>query len=152
MLVPAARRQLAQSRHQLLSTMVLMGINRIVVTSGRVRAKLDFHIDATDTGQGRDRQPVRPQARHEHRQAGFGSAAPRLRTSVAYVRTAKQVSSDEINVDVDLTGELDLKFESETFPLERFADSGLIGQIQAATPNPEGNPVAAPRSTQSTPP
>ena len=49
-LVPAARRQLAQSRHQLLSTMVLMGINRIIVTSGRVRAKLDFHIDATDIG------------------------------------------------------------------------------------------------------
>ena len=48
---PAARRQLAQQRHQLLSTMVLMGINRIVVTSGRIRAKLDFHIDATDTAQ-----------------------------------------------------------------------------------------------------
>ena len=62
------------------------------------------------------------------------------------------MSSDDINVDVDLTGELDLKFESETFPLERFADSGLIAQIQTATPNPEGNPVAAPRSTQTTPP
>src|SRR5262249_16072500 len=47
-LVPAARRHLARSRHQLLSTMVLMGINRIVVTSGRINAKMGFRIDAKD--------------------------------------------------------------------------------------------------------
>src|SRR5262249_21185423 len=49
-LVPAARRQLAQSRHSMLSTMVLMGINRIVVTSGRIKAAMVFHIDAKDHG------------------------------------------------------------------------------------------------------
>ncbi len=36
-LVPAARTQLATSRQQLLATMVLMGINRIVVTDGLIR-------------------------------------------------------------------------------------------------------------------
>jgi len=41
-LVPAARRHLAGSRQQVLSTMVLMGINRIVVTDGRLAAKLGF--------------------------------------------------------------------------------------------------------------
>jgi hypothetical protein len=35
-LVPAAKRRLAASRQQLLSTMVLMGINRIVVTDGSI--------------------------------------------------------------------------------------------------------------------
>jgi hypothetical protein len=49
-LVPAARRYLARSRHQLLSTMMLMGINRIVVTSGRIAAKMGFRIQAQDTG------------------------------------------------------------------------------------------------------
>src|SRR5204862_543888 len=52
-LVPAARRRLAQQRHQLLSTMVLMGINRIVVTSGRIYAKMGFQIDASDSGSRR---------------------------------------------------------------------------------------------------
>src|SRR5262249_18687838 len=47
-LVPAARRQIAQSRHSMLSTMMLMGINRIVVTSGRIRAQMGFRIDAKD--------------------------------------------------------------------------------------------------------
>lgn len=41
-LVSAARRHLAGSRQQVLSTMVLMGINRIVVTDGRLAAKLGF--------------------------------------------------------------------------------------------------------------
>ncbi|HEX8692465.1 MAG TPA: hypothetical protein VF746_08610 [Longimicrobium sp.] len=40
-LVPAARR-LATSRQQLLATMVLMGINRIVVTDGFISARLEF--------------------------------------------------------------------------------------------------------------
>lgn len=37
-LVPAARRRIAATRQHLLATMVLMGINRIVVTSGSIPA------------------------------------------------------------------------------------------------------------------
>jgi hypothetical protein len=46
--VPAARTQLATSRQQLLATMVLMGINRIVVTDGRISAKVMFDFQARD--------------------------------------------------------------------------------------------------------
>jgi hypothetical protein len=125
--------------------MVLMGINRIVVTSGRVKAKLDFHIEAGDTGEAESASQF--DFKHDSAAAGwFGFGGAAQRTSVAYVQTAKQVASDEISVDVDLTGELDLKFESETFDLNRFADLGTIGQIQAGTPNPAANPLAAPTS------
>ena len=37
---PAAIRRLATQRQQLLATMVMMGINRIVVTSGKIGAKI----------------------------------------------------------------------------------------------------------------
>jgi hypothetical protein len=46
--VQAARTQLATSRQQLLATMVLMGINRIVVTDGRIAAKVMFDFKAQD--------------------------------------------------------------------------------------------------------
>ena len=69
-----------------------------------------------------------------------------MKTSVAYVSSPSRWP-DEINVEVDLSGELDLKFKSENFPLERFADSGVIGQIQGGTANPAANPA-----TQPTPP
>ncbi|MGH7454300.1 MAG: hypothetical protein ACRENG_23295 [bacterium] len=48
-LVQAARTQLATSRQQLLATMVLMGINRIVVTDGHISAKVMYDFQARDT-------------------------------------------------------------------------------------------------------
>jgi len=49
LLVPAARTQIATGRQQLLATMVMMGINRIVVTDGRIQAKVMFDFQAKDT-------------------------------------------------------------------------------------------------------
>ena len=50
-LVQSARTQLATSRQQLLATMVLMGINRIVVTDGKIQAKIMYDFQARDTAQ-----------------------------------------------------------------------------------------------------
>jgi hypothetical protein len=47
-LVTAARTQLATSRQQLLATMVLMGINRIVITDGKIQAKIMYDFQARD--------------------------------------------------------------------------------------------------------
>jgi hypothetical protein len=46
--VLAARNQLAASRQQLLATMVMMGINRIVVTDGKIQAKILYDFQARD--------------------------------------------------------------------------------------------------------
>lgn len=47
-LVIAARTQLARQRQQLLASLVLMGINRIVVTDGRIHAKILYDFQARD--------------------------------------------------------------------------------------------------------
>ncbi len=47
-LVPAARTQLATSRQQLLATTIMMGINRIVVTDGKIAAKVMYDFRARD--------------------------------------------------------------------------------------------------------
>ena len=47
-LVPAARTTVATGRQQLLATMVMMGINRIVVTDGKISAKVVFDFKASD--------------------------------------------------------------------------------------------------------
>lgn len=47
-LVPAARNDLAKQRQSLLATMLLMGINRIIVTDGKINAKLRFDFRARD--------------------------------------------------------------------------------------------------------
>jgi hypothetical protein len=47
-LVLAARTQLARQRQQLMASLVLMGINRIVVTDGRISAKILYDFQARD--------------------------------------------------------------------------------------------------------
>ena len=47
-LVVGARMQLAKQRQQLMASIVLMGINRIVVTDGRISAKVMYDFRASD--------------------------------------------------------------------------------------------------------
>jgi len=144
-LVPAARRQLAQSRQQILSTMVLMGINRIVVTSGRINAKMGFRIDARDTGQVQTASQFDLKNETSFSYGGglagwlAGGPKVRVKNTVAYVSSTKKDSSDEIDVHADLTGEVDLKFKSDYFPMERFAKPEMLALIQGHTPNPAAN-------------
>lgn len=143
-LVPAARRRLAQNRHQMLSTMVLLGINRIVVTSGRIRAQMGFRIDTSDRAVAAKASEF--DARQETT-TGFGGglvgflggASAQHRNSVVYVSSTKKDSSDEITVHADLTGEVDLKFKSDYFPLNRLATPQMLAAIQGNTPNPAAN-------------
>jgi hypothetical protein len=147
-LVPAARRSLAQQRHSMLSTMVLMGINRIVVTSGRIKASMMFHIDAKDQAKAATASEF--DFAHEHRtKVGFGGGLAswlggpggesETKTSVSYVSTAAKDSSDELNVKADLNGEVEVKFKSDYFPMERFANPQMFALIQGHTPNPQAN-------------
>ncbi|MFM0631234.1 hypothetical protein [Paraburkholderia xenovorans] len=48
-LVLAARMQLAKQRQQLMASLVLMGINRIVVTDGKISAKIMYDFQARDS-------------------------------------------------------------------------------------------------------
>ena len=156
-LVPAARRHLAKQRHQMLSTMVLMGINRIVVTSGRINAKMGFRIDTKDTGRAESASQFDWKNEAEFSFGGglsglFGGPRGRVRNTVAYVSSSKKESSDSIDVHADLTGEVDLKFKSDYFPMERFAKPELMALIQGHTPNPAANaPVTGGGPGQQTP-
>jgi hypothetical protein len=48
-LVMAARMQLAKQRQQMLASMVLMGINRIVITDGKISAKIMYDFTSRDS-------------------------------------------------------------------------------------------------------
>jgi hypothetical protein len=65
-LVQAARTQLATSRQQLLATMVLMGINRIVVTDGKIQAKILYDFQARDNQKRRRSAAAMDYARDQY--------------------------------------------------------------------------------------
>jgi hypothetical protein len=135
--IPEARRTLAEMRHQSLATMVMMGINRIVVSDGEINAKLVFHIDATEsmTLTFNDYKPTNWTLAGKLGGNAFGASG-------LVVNTMNLNAQSDVNMNADLTGEVRVRFRSDYFPLERFADSQAIQLINShakvAQPLPAG--------------
>lgn len=145
-LVPAARRKIARGRQQMLASMVMMGVNRIVVTAGRIYAKMGFHIDAHDYGSASAASKF-DETNVSTATGWFGFGGGATVNAVTYVSTTKKDSNDSINLETDLTGEVELKFKTDYLPLERMATPQMIGAIQGNTPNPAAN---TPQQTKTT--
>ncbi|HEX8985379.1 MAG TPA: hypothetical protein VF767_08105, partial [Bryobacteraceae bacterium] len=131
--VPGARRYLAQQRQQTLATMVMLGINRVLVEDGEIQAKLQFHIDASESTK------IRFDETKTSAGTLAGSAARNpFNANAVLVNTASLNAQSNINVRADLTGQVRVKFKSDAFPLERFADSAAIQLINqnARVPQP----------------
>jgi hypothetical protein len=119
-LIEAARQHVGEGRMQTLATMVLMGINRVVVNEGDVKAKLQFHAQARDL----------VKADIEQSAGGIASrGADADQTTQMMVSTLKANAQADASIKADLMGEVRISFRSETFPLERFADTAAIQLI-----------------------
>ena len=138
-IVPAARRSIAERRQSVLATMVLMGINRVVVDDGEISAKLIFHIDASETTALRFDQTKTTGGN----MAGHAGRNP-FSAQAVMVNTVSLNAQSDLNVRADLTGQVKVRFRSETFPLERFADSVAIQLINSNAAVPTTNPTANP--------
>jgi hypothetical protein len=124
-LVARARNRLGEERLQSLATMVLMGINRIVVNEGHIRTKLQFHAAA------RDRRKVEMQQLTAGQAAGIaGRQVSMARAARTQVSTARANVQADASIKADLMGEVNLVFSTETFPLADFADTPAIQLIQ----------------------
>jgi hypothetical protein len=148
-LMPAARRRMAMDRQQLLATMVLMGINRIVVTNGNISASVIFQLKTRDVVE-RDFTQTAEQAGGKYATSqtrpGFWSW---FRPSVTRERESswgnfkvttvqEEDSESSVEMKANLSGKVNINFKSETFPLERMADILQINEIQQKVPGAGG--------------
>ena len=124
--IPETRRTLAEMRHQSLATMVMMGINRIVVSDGEINAKLVFHVDASESMSltFNDYKPTNWTLAGKLGGNAFGASG-------IVVNTTSLNAQSEVNMNAQLTGEVRVRFRSDYFPLERFADSAAIQLISS---------------------
>ena len=139
-LVPLARRQLAQQRQQMLATMVMLGMQRIVVDSGRITAAMRFHIDTRSAAQ--EDRASRFDFRNQSTASGSFSAgqwgaSASVSNTIGYVNTQRSMSSEEMNTDLDLSSSVEINFRSDYLPLNRMASGEQAARIQANTLNPE---------------
>lgn len=155
-LVPAARQRVAMDRQQLLATMVMMGINRLVVTDGHIEAKVLFQLDTQSTRTKKQSRTSDWSSQYERRKGqGYDDTA-----STSYsddnrqsngnyswyshndenyssnfkVKTVQETdSADKIKMHAELGGQVRLNFKSDYFPLEKMADNLSIDQIKGKT-------------------
>jgi hypothetical protein len=156
-LVPAARRRMAMDRQQMLATMVLMGINRLIVTDGKLEASVIFElatkdkvtrgfnltkdydytsqtkhesgVDGTFTGEGKGR---RYDFKHESSWYNKNYREDNVHFTMHTMR--REDSEASVDLKTKLSGRVNLNFRSETFPLERMADVLQIQNIRDKAP------------------
>ena len=145
-LVGAARTQMARMRQQMLSSMVLLGINRIVVTDGLINAKVMFDFRASDQARRRSRASLydSDESRNRNTTGGgfvmpWGGAASVNENEQSHVTTVQssvdENSESKAELKAKLTGEVRVNFKSDYFPMEKLASPGMIASIQGnATP------------------
>ncbi|HYE41381.1 MAG TPA: hypothetical protein VEB23_15695 [Ramlibacter sp.] len=167
-LVPAARRRMALDRQQLLATMVMMGVNRLVVTHGTIEASCMFELNTTDAVKRRMKQERsadwhaqnKSEAGYEgsysRKSSGFlGMGTKRQLNQSWYgksshedsanfsVSTSRSEDSDaKVQMHAKLAGKVNVQFKSDYFPMERMVDVMQIQAIRAKTPDGATAPAA----------
>jgi hypothetical protein len=145
--VEGAQMQLARMRQQQLATMVLLGINRIVVTEGEIKATVQFDVSGKDTaGRQADASMADTQthfdAKHSYDYqrnrsfwgtsgSGSGSSSSDINTRVSTAGSnVHDDSESKAEAKAKMTGYVQVKFKSETFPLDRMASQVEVQQMQ----------------------
>ena len=148
-ILPKARQRVATNRLQTLSTMVLLGMNRVIVKDGSIGARLRFRAAAADhvavdyaVSDGGDEPPSTEWGRRGSRTYD----APKTKVSTVGVN----VQSDS-ELKAELFGDVKINFASETVPLDRFVDDARRNVLERharptarATAPAAAQPPAAP--------
>ena len=145
-LVPLVQRQLARTRQQMLATMVQMGMQRIVIDSGRLNASMRFHIDtrsaaAEDRGNRFDLQHTST-AKGNFGMGAWGASAS-ISNTIGYVSTSQVQTTEEMNTELDLDSSVELNFHTDYLPLDRMATGTQQQRIQQNSLNPQAEAAAA---------
>lgn len=140
-LLPMAREKAAKTRLQTLATMVLMGINRIVVKDGTIGARLRFRAAAADRAAVQYASGGDPGTGGETWGSRGGAGEPLPSTKVSTVGVNVQSDSE---LKAELFGEVKINFASETVPLDRFVDDAQRALLERHSRQLPSAPPAAP--------
>jgi len=156
-LVTAARLQMAKSRQQLLASMVMLGINRIVVTDGSIVAKVVFDMRAEDKAKRKYTASMHDEEAQRSKQtlnasyggwfspvdvsAGFEAEQSHMATVGS---SLDETSESKAEVKAKLSGEVRVNFKSDYLPMEKMATPEMMSVIQGnSTPYNPNTPKAA---------
>ena len=155
-LVTAARLQMARSRQQLLSSMVMLGINRIVVTDGSITAKVVFDMRADDRARRAFTASMQDRAAQRYKESmsmSHGSWYTPFSAEASFEGEQEHVatvgsavdenSESKAQVKATLSGDVRVNFKSDYLPLEKMATPEMMSVIQGnSTPYNPNTPAS----------
>lgn len=136
---------MAQEQRALLRETILMGVSRLVVEKGVVRATCEFNFKATENIQRSNMDQTKTS-----RQGGgglgvgflgfrFGGGGSTKTTKISISSVAGQQSSE---LTSKLTGFVEIQFKSDYFRLDNFAE--MYGKIKSESPSAAAPAAALP--------
>jgi len=139
-ILPKARERVAQQRLSTLSTMVLLGMQRVVIKDGSIGARLRFRAAATDNA------AVQYATSNDPGTGGTTWGARGSEGAITKVSTVGVNAQSDSELKAELFGDVKINFASETLPLDRFIDDAqrtlLERHSRQAAPRPGAAPAA----------
>jgi hypothetical protein len=130
-----AQIEMAKLRQKQLATMVLLGINRIIVTDGLINAKVVIDVKASDTATTQTTASSFD-ASEEQKRSGSGGgwfssdfSDNRSRHATLVKSGTEEGSDSRVEAKAKLTGEVRVAFKSDVFPLDKVASQTQIDSI-----------------------
>lgn len=127
----------------MLATMVMLGMQRIVIDSGKINASMRFHID-TRSAANEDKGSQFGMQNRVKAGGSFGigawGASAEVENTISYVSTQRSQNTEEINTDVDLNSSVELNFRTDYLPLNQMAAQAQADRIRNASLNPTATP------------
>jgi hypothetical protein len=146
--LPQARSQVAQQRLSTLSTMVLLGMQRVVIKDGTIGARLRFRAAAAD------RAAVQYATSNDPSSGGTTWGARGSEAAITKVSTVGINAQSDSQLNAELFGDVKINFGTEQLDLDRFvgeAQRNLLERHSRRTHAPAAQ-VAAPTPAPAVPP
>lgn len=134
-LAQMAQLEMARLRQKQLATMVLMGINRIIVTDGQINAKVMIDVRTSDRSTKTDTASMHDKKTknrvHGHSGDWLSSNYDRTHeTHKTLVSSAvDNTSESKADMKAKLSGEVKVNFKSETYPLDKLASQTELESV-----------------------
>jgi hypothetical protein len=120
--------------------MIQMGLQRIVIESGRLNASMRFHIDTSSAATNdRGSQFDMRNTTEVGVGAKFGpwGAEAKMQNTIGYVSTDRTQTNEQMNTSVDLDSSVELVFRTDYVPLAHLAGVAEAERIRVNTINPD---------------
>jgi hypothetical protein len=141
------RAYLSRKRQKVIASLLQLGMNRLVIDHGKIKAGMNFSIDAHSAAE--ENRARRFEMQHSSTAGASVGAGPwsvnaSMTNSIGIVNTNQSHRSEEMNQSANVNADVELHFHSDYLPLNQLAAADSVSRIRAVSLNPQAPARTAP--------